>query len=88
MRLELFESAADPVMCASAYVAAGTIAALRVAGDMHYLSDVLTGALIGTAAGLGIPLLHHYRASDVGPSSGVRVEIVPTAAGAALVGSF
>jgi membrane-associated phospholipid phosphatase len=31
---------------------------LRVAADAHYLSDVLSGALIGSAIGVGVPLLH------------------------------
>ncbi len=88
LRLELFESAVDPTMCATAFVAAGTIAALRVAGDMHYLSDVITGALIGTAAGLGIPLLHHYRSESPATSGGVRVQLVPSVTGAQLVGTF
>jgi membrane-associated phospholipid phosphatase len=32
---------------------------LRIAADAHYLSDVLTGAVIGTAIGVAIPLLFH-----------------------------
>ncbi len=30
---------------------------LRMAGDRHWLTDVVTGAVVGTAAGLGVPLL-------------------------------
>jgi hypothetical protein len=78
MSLDLFESAADPVACVSALVAAGAVATLRVVGDMHYASDVITGALIGAAVGLGFPLLHHYKRSVLGEpaSAGVDVRFV------------
>ncbi len=33
---------------------------LRIAADKHYLTDVLTGAVVGSAFGFGLPyLLHH-----------------------------
>lgn len=32
---------------------------LRIAGDAHYATDVLTGAIVGSAMGLAIPLLFH-----------------------------
>lgn len=38
-------------------LAAGT-SALRVRAGKHYYSDVLLGALIGTAVGVGVPLIH------------------------------
>jgi membrane-associated phospholipid phosphatase len=34
---------------------------LRVAADLHYLTDVITGALVGTGVGIGLPLLIHSR---------------------------
>lgn len=37
---------------------------LRVAGDAHYLTDILPGLLIGTGLGIGIPLLFHGRKKD------------------------
>lgn len=51
------------------YVAAGGAAigfatgALRVAADMHWATDVLAGALIGTASGALLPLALHRRES-------------------------
>lgn len=75
-------------MCASAFVAAGAIATLRMAGDMHYLSDVVTGALVGTAVGLGIPLLHHYRRAGPATASQIQMHVVPSWGGAQLVGTF
>lgn len=37
---------------------ASATAYLRIAGDRHYFTDVATGALIGSAIGAGVPLLH------------------------------
>ena len=37
---------------------------LRIAADKHYLTDVLTGAAIGTAVGVLVPLLFHGRDGD------------------------
>lgn len=31
---------------------------LRIAADRHYLTDVITGALMGTAVGVAVPFLH------------------------------
>lgn len=42
---------------------------LRMGGDMHWLTDVLVGAVIGTAVGAGLPwLLHRDGAGALGPS--------------------
>jgi membrane-associated phospholipid phosphatase len=51
---------------------------LRIAADKHYLTDVLAGAALGTAAGLTVPLLMRRNAPVV----------VPTRDGAAVVGSW
>jgi membrane-associated phospholipid phosphatase len=41
---------------------AASAAYLRIAADQHYLTDVLTGAVLGTAVGAGVPwLLHRAR---------------------------
>jgi membrane-associated phospholipid phosphatase len=90
LALHLFESEADAVACASGYLAAATIATLRVVGDVHYASDVLTGAAVGTAIGLGLPLLHHYKreSPDPGAHAGLQMHVVPSLAGATLVGTF
>ncbi len=53
---------------------------LRIAADKHYLSDVVTGGLVGIASGLLVPrLLHH---DNNGPM------IVPTGNGMAVMGMF
>jgi len=89
--LHLFESAADDYTCIAGFVAAGAIGTLRMVGDAHYFSDVLVGAVVGTAVGLGIPLLHHYKRAapdDATSSSDFRLNLVPGFTGAQLVGTF
>jgi hypothetical protein len=50
---------------------------------------VLTGALLGTIIGYGVPLLH-YRHVDVGKLSAgeVTLRLVPSLGGAGLMGDF
>ena len=86
--LDLFENAADHVACALGFVAAATIGTLRIVGDAHYFSDVFVGSVVGTAVGLGVPLLHHYKRAPSGESSGLALKFVPSPNGAQLVGTF
>lgn len=37
---------------------------LRIAGDRHYLTDVLAAAAVGSAFGVGVPLLFHAPRSE------------------------
>lgn len=55
---------------------AATIGYLRIAADKHYLTDVLTGAALGTAAGIALPRLLHGR-RDGGEPSAAAVTAVP-----------
>ncbi|WP_171446707.1 phosphatase PAP2 family protein [Corallococcus carmarthensis] len=48
---------------------AASVGLLRMGADKHYLSDVLTGALLGTAFGVAVPLLLHGRVDDATPST-------------------
>jgi membrane-associated phospholipid phosphatase len=48
---------------------AASVGALRMGADKHYLSDVLTGALLGSAFGVAVPLLLHGRADEVAEQS-------------------
>jgi membrane-associated phospholipid phosphatase len=86
---ELLGEPWDTLSCAGGYAVAATTATFRVVGDMHYATDVLTGALAGTLIGYGIPLLH-YSHVNVGTvqTGGVRMQIVPSGIGAGLVGTF
>jgi len=45
-------------MAVVSYSLATATALLRVASGSHFMTDVLAGALIGTALGIGIPFLH------------------------------
>ena len=42
----------------TAYTAATTTAVLRILSGNHFMTDVLTGALLGTLWGVGVPMLH------------------------------
>jgi membrane-associated phospholipid phosphatase len=87
--LHLFESPADHVACATGLLAAATIGTLRIVGDAHYFSDVFVGAVVGTAVGLGVPLLHHYKRADQdSASSGFALRLVPGLGGAQIMGTF
>jgi membrane-associated phospholipid phosphatase len=70
-------------------VVAATTATFRVLGDEHWASDVITGALVGTIIGYGVPLLH-YRHHDIGrvDVAGMKLQLVPFGSGASLVGTF
>lgn len=48
---------AEPVIWGVGMTLAATTGYLRIAGDMHYLSDVLVGAAVGIGAGLTLPRL-------------------------------
>lgn len=67
-----------PLAAATAY--------LRVAADKHYLSDVLLGAAVGTAFGLGVPLLLHPREGRA--EGALEINAAPTPGGLSLSGRF
>jgi membrane-associated phospholipid phosphatase len=79
----------DALSCVGGYAVAATTATFRIVADMHYASDVLTGALIGTLVGYGVPLLHYHHV-DIGTvrAGSVRMQILPSAFGLGAVGSF
>lgn len=67
----------EPVIWAGGLSLAALTAYLRMAGDKHYLSDVITGSTVGVVSGLTIPRLMEH-----------DVAVVPTGTGAAVVGMF
>ena len=79
----------DALSCAGGYAVAATTSTFRIVSDVHYASDVLLGALVGTAIGYGVPLLH-YRQARAGSAAndGPRLMLVPAAGGAAVMGVF
>src|SRR5262249_10240808 len=95
MNLHLFANGpTDGITCVSSYAAAASAGLLRIVGDMHYATDVITGAVVGTAVGLGLPFLLHYQPSPhVAPNAprgagGFRIRLAPPFPGAAAVGPF
>lgn len=56
---------------------------LRIAGDRHYFTDVMTGAVAGSAIGFAIPFLFHSRGTTAETPS---VAVGPAPGGVALSG--
>src|SRR6266536_1162980 len=75
--------AAWPWIYGTGFAAAGFVGYLRVAADRHWLTDVASGALLGTAVGVAMPLLLHRRAGDEGA---VKLAVTPLPLG--IVGTF
>ena len=73
-----------PVLWAVGLPVAAFVGYLRIAADKHYFTDVMTGALLGSAFGVAIPLLHRAQVH----AGSVTAEVVPMGNGLALAGSF
>lgn len=69
----------EPVIWGGGLALAATTVYLRMAGDKHYLSDVLVGSTVGVVSGLVIPGLVRFD----GP-----VSVVPAPGGVAVLGTF
>lgn len=81
------------IMCLGGFGSAATVGVMRVMSDQHYMSDVITGAAIGTLFGLGVPWLLHYRGgAPTGERSqkppAVSLQFAPTLGGGYVVGHF
>lgn len=57
-----------PLVWAAGLPIAGTAGYLRIAADKHYLSDVLVGAVVGTAIGILVPIAFHGRRDEASGS--------------------
>jgi hypothetical protein len=94
MENELLGPPWDALSCAGGYAVAATTATFRVVADVHYASDILLGAAVGTLVGYSIPLLHYRKI--VGPSgrasmpspTQLQVNLVPSPGGIGLMGVF
>jgi membrane-associated phospholipid phosphatase len=64
------------------FTSAATMSYFRLSSDMHWLTDTLTGAAVGTTVGLVIPWLHR------GGGGKVTFQVVPMADGLAVAGEF
>jgi membrane-associated phospholipid phosphatase len=76
---------ADALGCAGMITLASATGTLRVLGDRHYATDVLTGAFVGFGFGYGVPTLFHYAA---GPMHSMAVTPSSEGLGLALSGTF
>ena len=78
------------IPCLGGFAVAATTATFRIAGDMHYASDVLMGAAVGTLIGFAVPAFH-YGIGGWTPrnSSGVGdFRVVPTLGGVSVGGTW
>jgi membrane-associated phospholipid phosphatase len=58
-----------PVLWGTGLTLAASVGYLRIAADKHYLSDVLTGALVGSIVGVAVPLIFHSPKEESSSSS-------------------
>jgi membrane-associated phospholipid phosphatase len=83
---------ADAAPCVGTMMVAAAAGALRIVGDQHYATDVLTGALVGTGTGLLLPYLLHYgRSPAPAPEeepADFSAHLFPTPTGLGVVGTF
>lgn len=88
-KLDLLRGAGDDIACVAGYAGAAATAALRLMGDMHYLSDVTVGAGVGTLIGLAVPLWH-YRRVNLAPKDKAALDwtVIPVGAGLGVGGTF
>jgi len=75
---------AAPWIWAGGLAIAATTGYLRIAADKHYFSDVLVGAVVGSASGFLVPWLHRPRTEEGPRLSGMMASPLP--GGGALVG--
>jgi membrane-associated phospholipid phosphatase len=69
----------EPVIWGVGLTLSAATGYLRIAGDKHYFTDVITGTAVGVISGLTIPrLMRRYR----------NIAIVPSGNGAAITGTF
>ncbi|HUK66168.1 MAG TPA: phosphatase PAP2 family protein [Anaeromyxobacteraceae bacterium] len=71
-----------PFVYAAGFAGAAFTGYLRLAGNQHWLSDVLAGAALGTGSGLLVPWLHR------GPGDRGTLHLVPMPSGLAVAGTF
>jgi membrane-associated phospholipid phosphatase len=91
---DLLGAPGDALSCAGAYAVAATTATFRVVADVHYASDVLLGAAVGSLVGYGVPLLHYgkrraeRRPGHASSASRLELSVVPAPGGVGVFGVF
>jgi len=66
-----------PWVLAGGAVLATTAGVLRISADMHWATDVITGAVVGTAVGVSVPLLLHRRKQPSESAPSVNLLVLP-----------
>lgn len=79
-----YESA--PWLLGGGALFATTAGVMRIIADMHWATDVITGALVGAGFGVSVPLLLHSRRR--GEKTTAVIEVVPQPEGVTLFGIF
>ncbi|HVR20651.1 MAG TPA: phosphatase PAP2 family protein [Polyangiaceae bacterium] len=83
---------ADGIACGAALTSAAAVGTMRIVGQKHYITDVLTGAAVGTLSGLGVPWLLHYgplaRLRTTNESALMSFSVIPLPGGIAAGGTF
>jgi membrane-associated phospholipid phosphatase len=91
---ELLGGPWDAISCAGGYAVAATTATFRVVADVHYASDVLLGATVGTLVGYSVPLFHYRklggarRMRDSAAANQLQLRLIPSPGGVGLLGIF
>jgi len=81
--------AAAPWILAGGGTLAVAAGVLRISADMHWATDVLAGAVIGTTIGAGLPLLLHSRKpTELAPAVSVVPMIGPQIRGISVSSMF
>jgi membrane-associated phospholipid phosphatase len=70
-----------PWVYAVGFTAASAVSYFRVAGDKHWMTDVVVGAVVGTGVGFLVPWLHRN-------NPGLSLRVVPLSQGLAVAGRF
>lgn len=87
-KTRLLGTAWDALSCGGAYAVATTTALFRNVSDVHYATDTLLGAAVGTLVGYGVPLLHYRDADHQSKSTLTELRVVPAAGGIGVLGMF
>ena len=58
-----------PLVWGAGMTMAVSVGYLRIAADKHYFSDVMTGAVVGSLIGVGVPLIFHSASSSSASSN-------------------
>ncbi len=83
-RLPLYGGGTSEAMpCIAMMTLAAATGIFRIMGDMHWVTDVAVGAVMGTAIGLMVPALRMRSQRDR-----LQISLVPYGIGAGLVGAY